>query len=497
MATISSLGTGSGLDLNTLLTNLMKAEQTPLLDLQKKDASYQARISSLGTLKSALSTLQTAATLLTPAIGVTASSKFSTAQATVADPGIASATADATAAASSYSLEVTSVARAQRLVTPAYGTGSSASTAIGTGSLKIEFGSLSADLTTYTADDAADSTPTIDRTRTITIDSSNNTLGGLRDAINASGADVSAAIVVGTAGAQLILTGKQTGLSSIMKLTMTDSVPASTTPPFTGFDRNPVNGGTGTLSETAAGGQVAANAAFTINGIAGSGTSNTITGMIEGVTLNLARPTTAPTTITVSKENSTKLTAALTSFITAYNSAAATMSGLGAYDPTTKVAGALQGDRTLRMAQSQLRSQLFNPPVGGTSSYQRLSDIGVSIGKDGTLAVDSSKLDSAINADFTAVANLVAGVGAAYRANIANIVGISGSISAAVSGANSQITSNHKSQERVTLKLTAIEARYRHQFASLDKVIAGMKGTSTYLTQQLESLSNLTASFNK
>ena len=499
MATISSLGTGSGLPLNELLSNLMTSEQAPLLALKSKEASYQAHISSLGSLQSALTSLQTAAAAMTTAIGQTTNSKFSTASVAVADTTIATATADATAAASTYSLEVSSLAKAQRLVGPAYGAGSSASTAIGTGTLKIEFGTLSTTTTandTFTADDDADSTPDANRTKTITIDSTNNTLGGLRDAINASGGDVTAAIITGTAGAQLVLTGKQTGLSSIMKLTMTPSTPAST-PAFAGLDYDPTAPGSSTLSETAAGGQAASNAAFTINGIAGSGTSNTISGMIEGVTLNLAKQTTSATTITVSKDNTTSLASALTTFISAYNSAATTMSTMGAYDATTKKAGALQGDSTLRSAQSAVRNKLFEITSGGTSKYQRLSDIGVSLGKDGKLTLDSTKLKTAANADFPTVANLVAAVGKEYDKTLTDIVGTTGSIAAAVSGTRSQITLNQKAQATMTTRLTVIEARYRKQFTALDTLISNMKSTSTQLTQQLTSIANLNTASSK
>jgi flagellar hook-associated protein 2 len=506
MATISSLGTGSGLDLNALLTNLMSAEQAPLVALKKIEASYQARISSFGTVQSSLSSLQSATNFMVPGVGITASSKFSIPQAAVADTTIASATAEATAATSSYSLEVSSLAKAQRLVTPAYGVGSSASTVIGTGKLKIEFGTLSTDLANYTADNDTDSTPTVNRTKTITIDSTNNTLGGLRDSINASGADVTASIVVGTGGAQLVLTGKQTGLSSIMKMTMTDFVapavnpsyvgPPATDPRLVAIDRNPISGGSGMLSDTAAGGQVASNAAFTINGIAGSSTSNTVTGMIEGVTLNLSKTTAVatPTTITVSKDNSTNLTSGLTTFVKAYNDATQTMATLGAFDLVTKKAGALQGNSALLNAQSQVRNQLFNVTAGGSSPYQRLSDIGISLGKDGKLSLDASKLNAAIAADYTSVANLVSTVGKAYQTTLTGLVGITGSIPSAVSGTSSLITDNKANQTRLSARLTAIESRYRKQFTALDSVVASMKSTSTYLTQQLANLPGFTTS---
>ena len=154
MASVSSLGTGSGLELSTLLTNLMASEKAPLVALQKTEASYLAKISSFGSVQSALSALQLAASSMVPSLSSTASSKFSIPQATVADSTIAYATADPAAATSSYSLDVTSLAKAQRLVTPTYGAGSSASTAIGTGTLSIDFGALSGGNTVYTADAA-------------------------------------------------------------------------------------------------------------------------------------------------------------------------------------------------------------------------------------------------------------------------------------------------------------------------------------------------------
>ena len=476
MATVSSLGTGSGLDLNTLLTNLMTAEKAPLVALQKTEASYQARISSLGSVQSVLSALQLAASSMVPAIGSTASSKFSIPQATVADTSIAYATAAPSAAASSYSLDVTSLAKAQRLVTPTYGVGSNASTAIGTGTLTIDFGELSAGNTLYTADAA--------RSKTITIDSTNNTLGGLRDAINASGGDVTASIVLGTTGAQMVLTGKQTGLSSIMK--MTSTIP--------GFDRDPLGAGSGTLSETVAGGQAAANAAYAINGIAGSGTSNTVTGMIENVTLNLTKVTTSPTTITVNKDTTTSLTSSLTSFVKAYNDAATTMGKLGSYNLATKVAGALQGNSTLRNAQNQVRDQFFNITLGGSSPYQRLSNIGVSLSQEGTLSLDTSKLNAAISADFTSVANLVAAVGTGFKTTTTGLVSITGSIPSAVSSVNNLVTDNRLSQTKMSARLTAIENRYRAQFTALDTAVASMKNTSAYLTQQLDNLPGFVSS---
>lgn len=468
MATISSLGTGSGLDLNGLLTSLMQAEQAPLTALQTKEASYQAKFSAFGSLKGALSSLQSSASALVPGTGVTLADKYLSTNASVADTTIASASATSSAVAGTYSLEVSSLAKNQRLVTTAYA-GGSASTAIATGTLTLEFGTLSGG--TYTADSA--------RQRTITIDSSNATLGGLRDAINAANAGVSATIINGTSGAQLVLTSTSTGLSNVMRLSG-----------LTGFDYNPATA-TGSLSESAAlGGQSATNAAFTLNGIAGTSSSNTVTGVLDGVTLTLAKQTAVntPTTLTISKNTTASLTASLSAFVKAFNDVNATIGSLGAYDSTTKKGSILQGDSTLRAVQSQLRNQVFGTALGGTSSIQRLSDIGVSFNKDGTLSLDSTKLGKATSADFDSVASLVSKVGSTFKSAIDGMIGTSGIVTYATDSTSRLIKDTQAREKAVSDRLTIIEKNYRAQFTALDTLIAGMKQTSSYLTQQLANL---------
>jgi flagellar hook-associated protein 2 len=474
MATVTSLGAGSGLDLTGLISSLMQAEQAPLVALQTQEASYQARISSLGSLKGVLSSLQTAAAAMVPPIGTSAAAKYTTFNASVADSSIASASASLGAVAGSYSLAVSSLAQSQRLVTPAY-VGGSATTAIASGTLQIDFGALSSGV--YTADST--------RSKTITIDSSNNTLGGLRDAINAANIGVSATIVTGTSGAQLILSGGATGLPNVMRFSG-----------LTGFDYDPA-ANSGTLTQDPAqGGQAATNAAFTLNGIAATSSTNSVSGVLDGVTLNLLKPTAslASTTLTVSKDSTTSLTNSLNAFIKAYNDANTTMGQLNAYDATTKTAGALQGNSTLRSAKNQIGNLVFNATAGGTSAYQHLADIGVSLAKDGSLSLDSTKLSAAIAADPSGVANLVSAVGTAYNTALDGIVGTTGSISAATDGANRTIKDLTQREQEVSDRLTVIQANYTKQFTALDTLIASMKSTSTYLTQQLANLPGVTSS---
>jgi flagellar hook-associated protein 2 len=455
------------------LTGLMQSEQIPLVALQRQEASYQSRISALGTLQGALSSLQTAAGSMVPATGTTAVVKYTTFTASIADTTIASASASTGAVAGSYSLEISALAKSQRLVTPAY-VGGSAATVIATGSLLIEFGKLDGGV--YTGDSL--------RSKTITIDSSNATLGGLRDAINAANIGASATIVNGTGGAQLVLSSNETGLSNVIRLSG-----------LTAFDYNPV-ANTGTMTQAALqGGQAATNAAFTLNGIAATSSTNTVTGVLDGVTLNLLKTTAAltPTTLKVSKDSIGSLTSSLNAFVKAYNDANKAMSELGAYNATTKAAGALQGSSTLRTAKNQMRSLVFNATAGGTSPYQHLSNIGVSLGKDGSLSLDSAKLTAAVAADPTSVANLVSAVGSAYKTGIEGLVGSTGSITAATDGANRTIKDLTKRQQALSDRLTVIQANYTKQFTALDSLIAGMKQTSSYLSQQLANLPGVTS----
>jgi len=503
MATITSLGAGSGLDLNSLLTNLMQSEQQPLVKLQTQEASYQARISALGSLQSTLSSLQTAAGAMVPATGTTATAKYNptTYSASIADTSIATASASTGAVAGSYSLEVSALAQGQRLVSPSDAAYTSATSVIGTGELTVDFGALSAG--TFTADST--------RSKTITIDSTNNTLGGLRDAINAANIGASATIINGvnsTTGANeshLVISSTQTGLSNVMQLSGTGTTPLS------GFDYDPAaNSGTMTQDSTQ-GGQAASNAAFKLNGIAATSSTNSVTGALDGVTLNLQKISTVltpatsgppatsatytPTTLTVgTSTSSSALSNTLNAFVSAYNATNSAMSGLGAYDAKTKTAGALQGNSTLRTVKSQIQNLLFNATAGGTSAYRHLTDLGVSLAKDGSLSLDSAKLSAAVAADPTSVANLVAAAGKAYNTAITGMVGSTGSITSATDGANRTIKALTQRQQALTSRLAVIQANYTKQFTALDSLISGMKQTSTYLTQQLANLPGVTSS---
>ena len=466
MATISSLGTGSGLPLQTLLSQLMTAEQAPLVALKTKEASYNARITSYGTLRSSLDTLQTASKALIPATGKTAGDLFAVLSAGVGDTTIATATTTTGAVAGTYQLTDIKLATAQQIRK----SGITAPTTAGSLSIKVGAG---------TAVNVAVG--------------ANATLAQVSTAINNSTAGVTATVVNDGTKDFLVVTAKDTGVANKITITGTGTPATPVTDPvtLTGWESNPYDYSSTDVTWTQITPPV--DATLKINDIDVTSASNTLSTTLTGVTINLVKA--GSTSLTVTKNATSGLTSALNSFITAYNSANTTMSSLGAYNQTTKVAGALQGNRTLRDAQSEMRNQLFSSyGATTTSDLQHLSDIGVSIGKDGKLALDTTKLNAAISTDFTSVANLVAAAGTSFKAKLDNITGTTGTIVTAIEGANSLITSNQKSQTSLSAKLTLIEARYRTQFSSLDTLVASLKNTSTYLTTQLDNLSKINSS---
>lgn len=463
---ISSPGIGSNLDVNGIVSKLMSVEQQPLIRLTQKNASYQAKISAVGTLKGSLSSLNSAAAALIPSSTQTAAEKFTSYKATIADTSVATVSTTSKAVAGTYSIEISQLAQAHRISTGADPT-------ISNGTLTIELGSYTPDgaPTTFTRKTG---TSAID----ITIDTTNNTIEGVRDAINAAKAGVSATVINGTAGKQLLIESNTTGLESAIRISGT-----------TGLDYDPTDVTVDTFSEKIP----AKNAALKINSVDITSTSNTVSDAIEGITLTLKKgPTTESpanpvTTLTIARDDSS-LKTQLEALVKAYNDANKTMKDLGGYDATTKKAGLLNGDSTIRLAQTQLRAVINGNLSGLSGNYQKLSDIGISLGKDGSMSLDSSKLSTALAADFSGVADLVAAGGTAFKTATDGLVGTAGILAARADGLTASSKSIDRQVAALSLRLQDIESRYRKQFSALDSLLAGLSQTSSYLQQQLANL---------
>ncbi len=458
MAGLTASGLTSGLDVNSLVSQLMAVEQQPLIVLNRKEASYQAKISALGSLKSALSALQTSAEALIPGAGVTAADKFTTTGATLSDTTLANASATNTAAAGSYTLSDIVAAKAQQIRK------SGLSTPAETGTLSITVGTGA----TVSVSIAASAT-----------------LTQVRDAVNASGSEATASIINDGTNDVLIFTAKSTGAANTITI---DGASTDGGTEFDVFDYTAPGANNSWVEQ-----QTAGSASLKINGIAVTSATNSITSAITGVTINLVKDGAGPTTLTVTKSNAA-VTSSLNAFIKAYNDAVGVMKSLGNYDAVNKQASTLTGDATLRSAQSQLRNALFAKNSGSNTNLQLLSDLGVSVQLDGTLKLDSTKLSAAITSDFSSVASLVSDVGTRFKTTISGLVATDGAVSARIDGINSTIKSIGTRRDSLNLLLAKIEANYKRQFTALDVQLSRMQSVSSSLEQQLASLPSISNS---
>ncbi|MCC6532564.1 MAG: flagellar filament capping protein FliD [Burkholderiales bacterium] len=402
---ISSPGIGSNLDVNGIVSQLMALERRPLQALDRKEASFQSQLSAFGTLKGALSKFQEAVHALNDV------DRFQAYKASVLDSAVATASAADSAAPGSYSLEVTQLARAQKLV--ALGQASATST-IGSGAVTLEFGTISGGTFDsvsghYTG---ASFTPDGAGAKSITIGASNNTLAGIRDAINAAKLGVTASIVNDGSGTpyRLALSVNDTGAARSLRISVTGDAALSSL-----LAHDPA--GTQNLAQTAP----AADALFKVDGVAVSKSKNTITDVIEGVTLNLTRTNAgAPTEVGVVRDSGA-IKGSVEALVKAYNELDTTLRNLSAYDPATKRGSVLQGDVTLITLQSRIRATLSNALQGVAGGFDDLSEIGVAFQKSGALTLDAAKFQSALDAAPNDIAALFAALGKPSDAAVAYV----------------------------------------------------------------------------
>lgn len=377
---ISSPGIGSNLDVNGIVSKLMQVESQPLVLLGKQEAAYQGKLSAWGGLKSALATYQS---LVSPLID---QSKFQGLTATSGDASVLTASATSAASAGSYTIVAGPLAQAHSLMATGR-VSSTTSLANGATTLSFQFGT-------------AGSPSSFGAAKTVTI-AANSSLQNIADAVNTANIGVNASIVNDGSATpyRLVLNSTSTGAANSMSVTTADP----TLQGILSYDQVGV-GGLQNMTQTAA----AQNATATINGVAVSSASNTLTAAIPGVTLNLGKAGT--TTLNVARDTQS-VKSAIEAFVKGYNDLTKTLKDYTGYNADTKVSGPLAGDATARMIQARLRGTLSAALTGLGGNLTSLAQIGISFQKDGTVALDSTKLQSAITNNFSDMAGLFAATG--------------------------------------------------------------------------------------
>jgi flagellar hook-associated protein 2 len=457
MANVQFGGLITGLDTNTLISGLVKAEQGPINILQNQKAGLQAQqgvyttlIGSLGSLKSAAQSLSLA-------------TDFDKKTAASSDNTVLTASADSTALTGYNTVIVDTLAKAQSIKSVSF---TGVSDSIGTGKLTIQVGNTSVD---------------------VTIDGTNNTLSGLKSAINSSGAAVTASVVnAGTSASpdyRLLVQSKETGTVNAVTITGTLS---GGTDPFAGG---------GTIV------QAAADAVFSVNGLALSRSSNTISDVIPGVTFVLLKEgnhngvvesTDTSANVTVSAD-SEAIKSAISKFVDSYNAINKIVIDQFTLNPDTKRQGALAGDAALRGVMTQLRSQL-SQAGGNGAGFKYLSDIGISFEKDGSLTVDDGKLINALATDPTGVSNLFAlvqnGIGKRVPDTVDNFISsFNGSLTFRQNGIQADIDRIDQKVASEQQRINALQDRLTKQFSDLEQIVSQLKSQNDYLVQHLTSIS--------
>lgn len=469
MAITSSSTTA--LDVPTLVSQLMAVERRPIDQLNSQITNFQAKISSFGTLNSLVSSFQTASGNLSTSL-----QKLS---ATPSDPNALSAAADSTAVPGAYTVNVSQLAQAQNLVSAGQ---TSTTTAIGSGTattITFDFGTISGGTLSNGIYSGAAFTSNGSGTKSITIDGTNNTLAGIRDAINNAAMGVTATLVNDGSGTpyHLALTSTSSGVSNSLKIT-TSGGDAAVDGLLT-YDP----AGTQNLTQTLA----AQNADLTVNGIAITSASNTVSGAIQGVTLTLKNTTASPDTLTVARDTAA-IDSAASSFVDAYNALASQIKSRSAYGTSTAAGGTLAGDGTLRAMQDQLRS-IFNTPASG-GTLTSLAQVGIAFQKDGSLQLDSAKLDSAMASNFSDVTNLFSsstGYATRLQSWAKSTLAPGGLIDTRTQSLNGSIKSRNTEIDRLENRMVALQKKYTAEYTNLNLLLSNMNATSTYLAQQLSS----------
>lgn len=458
MATTSSAtSSSSGLDVPSLVSQLMLIERQPIDKLNTKVASYEAKLSSFGTISGLVSDFQTALQSLNTSL-----SGYS---ATPSDTSAFSASASSTAVAGTYSLNITTLAQAHKLAAAGQTSDTSAIAGATASTVTFVVGAVSTDVTI----------------------AANATLQDIRDAINAANTGATATIVNDGSGSpyRLALSSNATGLSNkINSITVQAGGDASINDllAYNPTANAPSPAPAVPMAQTVA----ALDASFTANGIAITSASNTVTDAIQGVSLTLSKVTATPATLTVAR-NTSAVTTAVSSFVDAYNALSNQIKNRSAYASETNQAGSLAGDGTLRLMQNQLRGILSTAASGGTLTS--LAEIGVTTQAGGTLKLDSSKLDSAMTANFSDVTHLLSSATGfvtrldAWATSVLSPDG--GLLTTRTDSLNTSIKGYNEQISRLEARMTVLQKQYTTTYSNLNMMLISMNSTSSYLSQQL------------
>ncbi|OCQ51172.1 Flagellar hook-associated protein 2 [Photorhabdus australis subsp. thailandensis] len=471
MASISSLGAGSGMELGPILDKLQAAEQKRLVPLTEQQTSYKGKLTAFGTLKSSLEKLETASESL---------KKFDKLKTTTASEkhDAFTASTDSKASPGNYSIEVKQLAQAQSLQTEKVS------------NIKEYIGESLGEGKTRTI---TITQPGEKKPMKIELTDGQTSIIEIRDAINKQEGNVNASIIKAKDGENyLVLTAKKAGTESVMTITVEGDKKLSEFLNHTSDTK-------GKLTQTVE----AKNALLTVNKIPIERQTNHITDAPEGVTLDLKKTTEdkdnpgkhKPEMLVVSRDIE-PMKEAIKSWVDAYNELQTTFDSLTKYKPVkqgeepSKDNGALLGDSTLRGIQNQLRSQIFSSQA--VNDIPTLNKLGIKQKPDGKLEIDNEKLEKNLKEKPANVKAFFMGDGkeTGFATQTHKLLkdaldSHEGTLVTATNGINKRLKTLEKQVDRTKDNINQTIERYKRQFSQLDKMVSSLKQTSNFLLQQM------------
>ena len=455
MASVTASGVGSGLDINSIVSQLVQAERAPQeTRLASKEALIQARLSAFGSLKSSLTTFQNSLSALKNV------DTFTKRSASSSDNAVFTATTTAAAAAGTYSVKVEQLAAKHTIASKAF---TDSATVVGSGVLSFSQNG---------------------ETFSVTIADGEDSLAAIRDAVNGASDNtgVAASIVTDQDGAHLVFSSSKTGLANAITV-----------------DVSPSDTDTGNLNDLA---YISGNFALTekaeakdsivvVDGFTLSSASLKFEGMIEGITIDIKAAKPGENLSLTVKHDTAAVKKSIEGFVTGYNTLMTTLNDLTAYNPEANTAGLLQGDSATRSVANRIRQEMGTLVSGLDVDLDSLAELGITTIEKGKLKLDATKLTSVLDTDFANVAGVFAGEnGYATRLDtlIGNITAGGGILDNRTAGLKQQVERIADQRETLTRRVASIEARYLAQFSALDTLLGQLNATGTFLTQQLDNL---------
>lgn len=451
-------GIGSGMDIDKMVGALVAAEKAPKeAQLTRLATATTTKISALGTLRTSLSSFQTALKDLNDI------KLFENRSAKSSNTDLLTATASKTAQAGTYTVKVEQLATGSKTATAALG-GDFRTGAAGTLTVKVGGGDAGISINV----------------------GSNASLSDVRDALNTalkdSGVTANLLTDPSTGKTRLVMSSSNTGEGKDVSIDASD-----------GLDALAIDTGNSATAEAGGVLERSQNARFTIDGLALQSPSNKVSGAIPEVTLNLVAANKEKTSTVTVAQDTEGVTANIKKFVTAYNNLISTTNSL---TRVTKVGedgapltGGLVGDSSVRSILSGIQNELIS--VGGGDGVRVLSDLGITTQKDGTLAINDTKLKTALENNFDAVGSFFTGESGLMNRLNNRVEGFNqagGILAQRVSGLEATNTDIKAQREKLALRVESMTARLYAQFNAMDTLVAQLSSTSSWLDSTLSSL---------